>query len=105
MYCQRCNRLVYETKCPGCGGKNLRMPAFDDHCFLAEPEPIWVQALEDLLRDNGVEYLTRKVHGAALVTKTGIPQRVRFFVPYRDYQRAKELHEAFLNGAFVFEGE
>ena len=103
MYCQRCNRLVYETKCPGCGGKNLRMPAFDDHCFLAEPEPIWVQALEDLLRDNGVEYLTRRVHGAALVTKTGIPQRVRFFVRYRDYQRAKELNEAFLNGAFVLE--
>ena len=105
MYCQRCNRLVYETKCPGCGGKNLRMPAFDDHCFLAEPEPIWVQALEDLLRDNGVEFLTRRVHGAALVTKTGIPQRVRFFVPYRDYQRAKDLNEAFFNGAFVFEGE
>ena len=105
MYCQRCNRLVYEMKCPGCGGKNLRMPAYDDHCFLAEPEPIWVQALEDLLRDNGVEFLTRRVHGAALVTKTGIPQRVRFFVPYRDYQRAKELNEAFFNGSFVFEGE
>ena len=105
MYCERCNRLVYETKCPGCGGKNLRMPAFDDHCFLAEPEPIWVQALEDLLRDNGVEFLTRRVHGAALVTKTGIPQRVRFFVPYRDYQKAKDLNEAFFNGSFVFEGE
>ena len=105
MYCQRCNRLVYETKCPGYGGKNLRMPAFDEHCFLAEPEPIWVQALEDLLRDNGVEFLTRRVHGAAMVTKTGIPQRVRFFVPYRDYQRAKELNEAFFNGAFVFEEE
>ena len=103
MYCQRCNRLVHETKCPGCGGKNLRMPAFDDPCFLAEPEPIWVQALEDLLRDNGVEFLTRKVHGAALVTKTGIPQRVRFFVRYQDYQRAKELNEAFFNGSFVFE--
>ena len=105
MYCQRCNRLVYEAKCPGCGGKNLRMPAFDDYCFLAEPEPIWVQALEDLLRDNGVEYLTRRVHGAALVTKTGIPQRVRFFVRYRDYQRAKELNEAFFNSPFEFEME
>jgi hypothetical protein len=79
------------------------MPAFDDYCFLAEPEPIWVQALEDLLTDNGVEYLTRKVHGAAMVTKTGIPQRVRFFVPYRDYQKAKELHDAFFGAEFVFE--
>ena len=105
MYCERCNRLVYREKCPGCGGKRLRMPAFDDYCFLAEPEPLWVQALGDLLQDNGVEYLTRRVHGAALVTKTGIPQRVRFFVTYRDYQRAKELHDAFFGAEFVFEEE
>ena len=105
MYCARCNRLVHETKCPGCGTKVLRMPAFDDFCFLAEPEPMWVQALEDLLRDNGVEFVTRNIHGAGLISKTGIPQRVRFFVRYRDYQRAKELNEAFFDASFVFEEE
>ena len=105
MYCERCNRLVYREKCPGCGGKSLRMPAFDDYCFLAEPEPLWVQALGDLLQDNGVEYLTRNVHGAGMISKTGIPRRVRFFVRYRDYQRAKELNEAFFNAEFVFEEE
>ena len=103
MYCERCNRLVYREKCPGCGGKRLRMPAFDDYCFLAEPEPIWVQALGDLLQDNGVDFRMRKVHGAAMVTKPGIPQRVRFFVTYRAYQRAKELHDAFFGAEFVFE--
>ena len=105
MYCERCNRLVYREKSPGCGAKSLRKPVYDAYCFLAEPEPIWVQALGDLLQDNGVEYLTRRVHGAALVTKTGIPQRVRFFVAYRDYQKAKELHDAFFGAEFVFEEE
>jgi hypothetical protein len=62
-----------------------------------------VQALKDLMEDNGVELRTRNVHGAAMVTKTGIPQRVRFFVPYRDYQKAKELHDAFFGAEFVFE--
>ena len=81
------------------------MPVFDDYCFLAEPEPIWVQALGDLLQDNGVDFRLRKVHGAAMVTKTGIPQRTRFFVPYRDYQKAKELHDAFFGAEFVFEEE
>ena len=103
MYCERCNRLVYREKCPGCGGKRLRMPFHDDYCFLAEPEPIWVQALGDLLQDNGVALRTRNVPGAAMVPKTGIPQRVRFFVPYRDYQKAKELHDAFFGAEFVFE--
>ena len=105
MYCERCNRLVYREKCPGCGSRNLRMPAYDDYCFLTEPDALWVQALEDLLRDNGVTYLTRRVHGAAMITKTGIPQRVRFFVRFRDHQRAKELNEAFFNADFVFDTE
>ena len=105
MYCERCNRLVYKPQCPGCGRKDLRMPQPEDFCFLTEPDPLWTQALCDLLQDNGVEYLTRKVHGAALMTKTGIPQRTRFFVRYRDHQRAKELNEAFFSGSFDFETE
>jgi hypothetical protein len=40
-----------------------------------------------------------------MVTKTGIPQRVRFFVRYRDYQKARELNEAFFSAPFEFEME
>ena len=105
MYCERCNRLVYKQKCPGCGSKALRLPGSEDFCFLTEPEPLWIQALMDLLRDNGVEYLTRNVFGAGMVTKTGIPQRTRFFVRYRDYGTARELNEAFFNSPFEFEME
>ena len=105
MYCERCNRLVYKPKCPGCGRTDLRLPRDDDFCFLTEPEHLWTQALRDLLQDNGVEYMTRNVHGAGMVAKTGIPQRVRFFVRCRDFQRAKELNEAFFNADFVFDTE
>ena len=76
------------------------MPGYDDFCFLTEPDALWVQALKDLLQDNGVEYLTRNVYGVGMMTKTGIPQRVRFFVRYRDYQRARELNEAFFSASF-----
>ena len=47
MYCERCSRLVTREKCPGCGRKDLRMPRFDDFCFLTEPDALWVQALKD----------------------------------------------------------
>lgn len=105
MYCERCNRLVYRDKCPGCGRRDLRLPGSEDFCFLTEPEPLWVQALCDLLQDNGIDYVTRNIHGAGMISKTGIPQQVRFFVRYRDYARAKELNEAFFNASFVLEGE
>ena len=105
MYCERCNRLVYREKCPGCGRKDLRMPRYDDFCFLAEPDALWVQALTDLLQDNGVKFRTRNVQEAYLMAKTGAPRRVRFFVPYRDYQKAKELNDAFFQADFEFDTE
>ena len=67
MYCERCNCLVFREKCPGCGRTDFRVPQYDDFCFLTEPEPLWVQALKDLLGDNGVEYVTRNVHGAGMI--------------------------------------
>ena len=105
MYCERCNRLVYKVKCPSCGGQDLRMPQSDDFCYLTEPEHLWTQALRDILKDNGIEFLERNIYGAGQVKRTGIPQRVRFFVRCRDYQKAKELNEAFFNAEFDFEME
>ena len=105
MYCERCNRLVYREKCPGCGRRDLRLPRSEDFCFLTEPESLWTQALRDILADNGVEFLERNIYGAGQVKRTGLPERVRFFVRYRDYERAKELNGAFFSGSFEFEME
>lgn len=105
MYCERCSRLVYKEKCPGCGRRDLRLPRSDDFCFLTEPEHLWSQALRDILTEHGIEFLERDAYGAAQVKRTGIPQRVRFFVRYRDHQRAKELNEAFFSASFDFEME
>ena len=102
MYCERCSRLVYKGKCPGCGRRDLRMPEPEDFCFLTEPDALWVQALKDLLQENGVEYVTRNVQEAYWMAKMGAPQRILFFVRYRDYQRAKELNEAFFSADFDF---
>ena len=105
MYCERCNRLVYKPQCPGCGRRDLRLPDSEDFCFLTEPEHLWVQALRDILSDNGIEFHERNVYGIGQVKRTGIPQRVRFFVRYRDHEKAKELNEAFFSGSFDFEME
>ena len=78
------------------------MPEPEDFCFLTEPDALWVQALKDLLQENGVEYVPRNVQEAYWMAKMGAPQRIRFFVRYRDYQRAKELNEAFFSADFDF---
>ncbi len=101
MYCEKCNRITDGGKCPSCGRKNLRLPRMEDFCFLSEQTPLWVQSLQDLLRDNGVEYVTRNVYGVAHAKMTGVPERVRFFVRYGQYHQAKELEQAFFSAEFV----
>ena len=103
MYCPSCNRIVYAEKCPGCGSRNLRLPNSEDFCFLVELDPLWVRAMEDILTDNGIEYRTRNLIGAAMMVKTGKPQRIRFFVHHRDYLQAKALEQAFFAADFVYE--
>lgn len=105
MYCAKCSRVVYAEKCPGCGRRDLRLPTSDDYCFLSEPGPLWVRAMEDILTDEGIEFVTRNIFGVGQTKMTGLPERVRFFVRYRDYARAKELEEAFFSAEFVFEEE
>lgn len=103
MYCMSCNRIVTGEKCPSCGGRRLRLPRADDFCFLTDLELLWSQAMADLLTDNGIKFVTRNVFGAAQVKMTGVPERVRFFVPYSQYYQAKELEEAFFSAEFVEE--
>ena len=105
MYCEHCNRLVYKPKCPGCGSRDLRLPASEDFCLLTEQEQLWTQAMRDILSDNGIDFRERDLYGMGQVKRTGIPQRVRFFVRYRDYEKAKELQEAFFSASFDFEME
>lgn len=104
MYCPNCCVLVNGTRCPVCGSKQVRESNNDDYCFLVEKELIWATALEDLLTDNGIPFVTRNALGAGLAAKIGPAlERKRFFVPFQHYTRAKELEMEFFSVEFEFE--
>ncbi len=104
MYCPNCCLLDVDKKCPACGTKHLRMPASGDYCFLTEKELIWAAALEDLLQDNGIPFVTKNALGAGLAANLGSAmERKRFFVPYAHYTAARVLEEDFFSGEFEFD--
>lgn len=104
MYCSNCYLLVTGKKCPVCGSRNLRKPASEDYCFLVEKELIWAVALEDLLKDNGIPFVTRNALGAGLAAKISpAMERKRFFVPYDHWSTAKALEDDFFSGEFTFD--
>lgn len=104
MYCPNCNRSTEAKKCPICGSRNLQEPAPTDYCFLVDKELIWVTALEDILKDNCIPYVTKNTLGAGLAAKIGPAlERKQFFVPYCHYSTAKALEEDFFSGEFIFD--
>ena len=64
----------------------------DDLCFLTEKESIWSGMLEDVLRQNGIAFVTKSSLGAAIATSVGhYMENIRFYVASGDLQRASEL--------------
>ena len=92
MFCQNCNTLSDEKRCPVCGNRDMRMPAPGDYCFLTEQDQIWAGMLSDVLEQNSVAFITRSLLGAGITAKIGpIMERVRFYVPYSAYENAQSI--------------
>jgi len=104
MYCANCHVLSKDAWCPVCGSEDLRHPEPTDYCYLVEKEPIWTTALEDLLTDHGIPFVTQDVLGAGLAARIGPTlERKRFFVPYAYLEAAKALEKEFFASEFIFE--
>lgn len=92
MYCESCQTLFEERRCPECHRHTVREPRAEDPCFLAEKDTIWGEMLADVLRQNGIPYSIKRTLGAGLAMSVGaMLERYRFFVPYEDLPRAQAL--------------
>ena len=59
--------------------------------FLIEKEEMWAKMLVEILNDNGIPCVSRSVRGAGFVIKTGLPERLKIYVPGDKIERAAEL--------------
>ena len=101
MYCPHCHILTVNTRCPVCLTREVREPRAEDYCFLAEKEKLWAPTLADVLRQNDIPFVTESVLGAGLSARLGSSfERMRFYVPYEHYDKARELERGFFSDAY-----
>ena len=92
MFCPRCSAITDEKRCPSCGNKALREAESFDYCYLTEKDPMWAGMLSDLLRQSGIQFITKDEFGAAMAAKFGRQmERTRFYVPFEHFEEAKAL--------------
>ena len=107
MYCEKCCRIIEVERCPFCRSRKVREPEPKDPCLLTEQDYISSGILEDLLKQNSIPYLKKDVMGAGLAIKVGpMLDRSRFYIPFGQYEEAKELvEEVFSSGGEEEDGQ
>ena len=94
MYCEKCCRILEETRCPHCKNRKTRDPEPKDPCLLTEQDYISSSILEDVLKQNGIPFLKKDVMGAGMAIKVGpMLERSRFYVPFDRWESALALTE------------
>ena len=73
--------------------------------FLTERETVWAEMLAEVLKDNGIEFVTVPVFGAGMTLRTGVRERLRIFVPTGDKPRAEKLCDELFAGGELFSGD
>ena len=95
-YCENCKRLVDSCeKCWQCETKNIREPMENDEVYLTTKDSFFSNWLEDVLKQNNIPCLKKGTFGAAMLLRAGVSniETYDFFVPFGEYERAKELEE------------
>lgn len=91
-YCEKCLRLFEGEICPECGKRTGREPRAEDSCLLLSVGQIWADMACDILGQNEIPYLKQGRLGAGMAVLTGLPlETYCIYVPYREYEKAREL--------------
>lgn len=67
--------------------------------FLVEKEAMWAQTLMQALEGNGIPCTALPVHGAGLVMKTGMRERMKVYVAPEKRAQAEEIVEELFAGS------
>lgn len=63
-------------------------------CFLTEQSPVWQGMLADVLKQNGIPFVTESSTGAAMAIRAGgLNETIRFLVPKDKLEAAKSIVE------------
>ena len=63
-----------------------------DYVLFVEKEYMWAEMLMQVLRDHDIACVALPVHGAGLVMRCGVQERLKVYVPAHQLQDATELY-------------
>lgn len=95
LYCESCHAVFSDGRvCPLCHKRYIRDVRENDLCFFTEQPFLMASVVEDILKKERLNFVTRPVHGAGISAVTGaMLESIRFYTPYTEYAKACEFME------------
>lgn len=93
LFCDKCNFLAAENRCPSCGNRKLREVNDEDFCFFVNLSAYNFEMLEFTLKENAIDVIGVPFYtgGVSLANAGKAPAR-KVFIRYKDLEQAKEIY-------------
>lgn len=94
LFCEKCNFLTEENRCPLCGNKKLRAVNDEDFCFFVNIDEFNYSMLESALNENNIEVVGVPYYSRGVTYATaGRADRRKVYIRYKNMEQVIEVYE------------
>ena len=100
LFCEKCNFITTENRCPLCNNKKLRTVDDADFCFFANLDEFYFNMLESTLNEKAIDVIGVPYYPRGVTYATaGRAQGRKVYIRYKDIERVKEIYETLFGSA------
>ncbi len=100
LFCEKCNFITTENRCPMCGNKKVRTVCDTDFCFFVNLDEFYFTMLESALKEKDIDIVGVPFypHGVTYAS-AGRAQGRKVYIRYKDLEQVKEIYEILFGNA------
>lgn len=99
LFCEKCNLLTNDKRCPNCRTKKLRDVRDDDFCYFADLHSMYFEMFEEALKNNNVDVVGVPYYpgNAVVFSNAGRADGRKVYVRYKNLDVATEIYNELFN--------
>lgn len=95
LFCEKCNFLTPENRCPLCGNKKVRTVCDADFCFFVNLGEFYFEMLESALKEKSIDVVGVPFYPNGVTYGTaGRASGRKVYIRYKDIEQVNEIYEA-----------
>ena len=100
LFCEKCNFITTENRCPVCGNKKVRTVCDTDFCFFVNLDEFHFTMLESALEEKAIEIVGLPFYPrGATYANAGRAEGRKVYIRYKDIEQVRDIYEVLFDSA------